>query len=147
MSKRIASIHFNSDNYPNDYQLDIWRDISTGTFYVMDPLFACYAGSCKCENDTGCGGRGVADTTIGQIIPDQSWTIGQTCRWIHAGEADFNYDWPHTGYVGVQNSEADEHRNALKGFYKQFLDFKWDELEKEVHHLSFEIAFPGGHND
>lgn len=149
MSKRVATIYFNADNYPYDYQMDIWRDTSTGTFYVMDTTFSCYSGSCRCEADSGCGGylKGVGSMTFGEIIPDQTWTVGQTCRWIHTGKADFNYDWPYTGYVGVQNSETDEHRDADKGFYKQFLGFTWEELEKEVHHLSFEIAFPVGHLD
>lgn len=118
----------NIDQYPYDYQMDIWRDISTGTVYVMDPAFEC-------------GDKG------GESIPDQTWTIGQTCRWIHTGTADFEYDWPYTGYVGVRNSETDERRNADKGFYKQFLGFTWDKLEKEVYDLSFDIAFPAGHID
>lgn len=65
----VLSIQFNSDDYPYDYHLAIWKNEGSGTclFYIL-------------END----------------IPshfDQFLTIGQTLRLIHTGKADREYTW------------------------------------------------------
>lgn len=146
MSTYIANIYFNIDHYPNDYQMDIWLDNSTGTFYIMDTTFACYKGSCGCEADSGCRGAmvGVGALTFGEIIPTQSWTIGETCRWIHTGKGDKKYNWLQVGLVTIWDNKED-HYTAHKPFQKSFLEYTWDELlRKGFHHLSFDIFFPEG---
>ena len=65
----VLSIHFNSDDYPYDYHLAIWKNGGVGIclFYIR-------------EDD----------------IPshfDQFLTVGQTLRWIHTGKADTEYRW------------------------------------------------------
>lgn len=140
MSTLIADITVN-----DAYQLDIWQDNTSGEFYIMDTHLACYSGTCTCDNDSGCrrNMKRVGNLFMGEAIPDPAWTIGQTCRWIHTGVADFNYDWMYTGYVGITDSETGTHQSANKGFYKRFLGFRWDELSKQnVNFLMFDIAFP-----
>jgi hypothetical protein len=146
MSTRIANIYCNIDSYPNDYQMDIWMDNSTGTFYIMDPTLSCYNGSCRCEGDSGCGGtmEGVGNMAFGHVIPVQTWTLGETCRWIHTGNGDENYNWLQVGEVTIwDNTEV--HYAADKSFQKWFLDYTLDALiRKGFHHITFDIWFPEG---
>jgi hypothetical protein len=65
----VLSVHFNSDDYPYDYHLAIWKNEGVGTclYYIR-------------EDD----------------IPshfDQFLTVGQTLRWIHTGKVDTEYRW------------------------------------------------------
>lgn len=92
--------------------------------------------------------EGVGAMTFGEIIPVQSWTIGETCRWIHTGKGDKEYDWLQAGLVTIWDNKEVNY-TADKRFQKWFLDFTWDELlRKGFHHLSFDVTFPEGqHND
>jgi hypothetical protein len=140
MSTLIADITVN-----DSYQLDIWQDNASGTFYVMDTHLACYSGTCSCDEDSGCRKttKGVGNLFMGEPISDPAWTIGQTCRWIHTGVPDFDYDWMYTGYVGTCDSETGKMQSANKGFYKHFLNFTWHELlNQNVKLLTFDITFP-----
>jgi hypothetical protein len=65
----VLSIHFNSDDYPYDYHLGIWKNQGSGTclYYILE------------------------DNVPSHF--DQFLTIGQTLRWIHTGKADTEYGW------------------------------------------------------
>jgi hypothetical protein len=66
---QIMKIHFNSSDYPYDYQLEIWKNENECRFYVRE-----------------------CDEKIPRDF-DQFMTVGQTLRWIHTGKADRNYRW------------------------------------------------------
>jgi len=65
----IMRLHFNTADYPYDYELEIWKNAGPETclFYI----------------------REVVDTTTTHF--DQFLTVGQTLRLIHTGKADTNY--------------------------------------------------------
>ena len=65
----VLSIHFNSDDYPYDYHLGIWKNQGSGTclYYILE------------------------DNVPSHF--DQFLTVGQTLRWIHTGKADTEYGW------------------------------------------------------
>jgi hypothetical protein len=65
----VLSVHFNSDDYPYDYHLAIWKNEGSGIclFYILEDDLPSHF--------------------------DQFLTIGQTLRWIHTGNADTNYTW------------------------------------------------------
>jgi hypothetical protein len=76
---------------------------------------------------------------MGEIIPIQTWTIGETCRWIHTGRADGTYNWLQVGEVQIYDTK-DAHYRAHKEFQKDFLEFAWDELfRKGFHHIVFDM--------
>lgn len=65
----VLSIHFNSDDYPYDYHLGIWKNQGAGTclYYILE------------------------DNVPSHF--DQFLTVGQTLRWIHTGKSDREYGW------------------------------------------------------
>ena len=65
----VFSVHFNSDDYPYDYHLAIWKNEGVGTclFYILEDEASSHF--------------------------DQFLTVGQTLRWIHTGKADTEYGW------------------------------------------------------
>ena len=67
----IMRLHFNTADYPYDYELEIWKNAGPETclFYI----------------------REVVDTTTTHF--DQFLTVGQTLRLIHTGTADTTYTW------------------------------------------------------
>lgn len=65
----VMTVKFNLGDYPYDYELEIWKNISECRYYIREH----------------------ADPTPRDF--DQFLTVGQTLRLIHTGRADRNYLW------------------------------------------------------
>ena len=62
-------IHLNNDDYPYDYEVEIWKDVNNCRYYILE--------------EAGLDPRDF----------DQFLTVGQTLRGIHTGTVDAQYTW------------------------------------------------------
>lgn len=105
----IMKLRFNNDDYPYDYELEIWKNQDTCKYYFREQL------DCLCPehgepNCAGCRLSAVSDF-------DQFLTIGQSLRWVHTGKADTKYTWHDIDYF-----------NGPEFQKKIILDMRWEEL-------------------
>ena len=107
----IVEIRFNNDDYPYDYQLEVWKDTDTCTFYIREELES----PCPEHREPRC--RTCSLEITGNF--DQFFTVGQTLRWIHVGTGDREYG---TGNIDFLSRKD----NAM--FRRTVLDMRWEEL-------------------
>jgi len=91
----VMTVHFNNDDYPYDYELEIWKNAGSGIclFYIREE-----------------------DATIHF---DQFLTVGQTLRWIHTGKADTNYTWHVIDFYSGSESQK---KNLLDMRWEELVD-------------------------
>lgn len=127
---QIMNVHFNNDDYPYDYELEVWKDIHTCRYYFRDRLDSL----CPEHGEPNC--RGCRLATVQDF--DQFLTIGQTLRWVHTGKADTNYTWRDIDYFSGAEFQM-----------KYVLDMQWEEFVDSgtgVVPVSLNITFPTRHS-
>jgi len=118
----VMHIHVNTDDYPYDYELEIWKDPDNCVFYARTPDF------CTCCY------RGEELYSVGNF--DQFLTIGQSLRHFHTGKADRTYTWRDIDFY-----------NGPEFQKKIILDMRWEEVcdSGALLPLKMNITFPEEH--